>query len=599
MCGIAAWSGSDPKNFDRNKFIILGIWNETRGTDSCGMSVDGVVRKGVNNNKVFRDFVAGTEIPNPELHPTVIAHTRKSSVGLKTKENAHPFSFNDETDSYTQFIGCHNGTLYNYEELADEYGIAKSCKRTIISTHGVKSESIRHKVDSEILLEILQNTDDYSVLEKYNGGAALVWYDTDEPNVMYCYHGKSKRYTNGLAVEERPLYFYQETPNSLYVSSIEESLWALCPSDDLDNIKEFDHNFVYKITDGDVSTAEKIPVNRSEAFQSDQSWSQYSYNGNSRSNSRFSRNNNAPAVHGAVSNGGALSTAVNNKNIINKVINIHYEMLDKPLTSYENKLYFNKFRYWRRGVLVNGVFIYINGYGYFFLGNNEKSAREKFWFFADKEFNIKTGNFITNSSKNKGYVPFETSKITNTPPFTYIYNGMVCKTELDFRMLATTNKIFTTHELSSMTTHPIISMQLKGEINKQNIWKDGRFYTGTFTVLNSNKIYTVKEGNVKDVKTVNKVFSIGINKDVINNAKTKKKVIEMVLDDIQTESSADKIDDLVLEDFEKILTQFYILIPDTKAKVNKYPESKVKTKLLQAIDNIQENLDDVIEATQH
>jgi glucosamine 6-phosphate synthetase-like amidotransferase/phosphosugar isomerase protein len=107
MCGIFAWSGSKPELFNKSKFDILGIYNDSRGGDSCGVSTDGEIYYGVTTNcKKYSQFLFEKNYLLPNKFPTVIGHTRKSSVGSVNTENAHPFGFgvNNLNDSY-EFVG--------------------------------------------------------------------------------------------------------------------------------------------------------------------------------------------------------------------------------------------------------------------------------------------------------------------------------------------------------------------------------------------------------------------------------------------------------------------------------------------------------------
>ena len=114
MCGIFGHSGRSPKKVSIDKLNILGIWNEERGTDSCGLSMDGDILKGVKSLSQYRDFISHYNIESPQVVPVVIGHTRKSTVGAHTLSNAHPFGFGklkikDFKNPGYEFIGVHNG----------------------------------------------------------------------------------------------------------------------------------------------------------------------------------------------------------------------------------------------------------------------------------------------------------------------------------------------------------------------------------------------------------------------------------------------------------------------------------------------------------
>ena len=61
-CGIYGFSGKS--NISKSdlrmalqKFKILGLYNETRGRDSCGVYVNGEIFKGTGPKKLFTDFI--------------------------------------------------------------------------------------------------------------------------------------------------------------------------------------------------------------------------------------------------------------------------------------------------------------------------------------------------------------------------------------------------------------------------------------------------------------------------------------------------------------------------------------------------------------
>jgi len=234
-CGLFGAAADDVNKINIDKVKILGIFNDIRGGHSCGISVDGDIILGTYKNKLFKDFITEHTIVQPDTLPVILGHTRKATGGLHNEDNAHPFGFGVNGDFY-DFIGTHNGSLNNEKELAEMYDILDN--ETTISKFNHKN--IRYKIDSEILLEIIYKKG-FSVLKDYNGAAALALYNTKKPNTIYLYHGASKKTLyNDEQVEERPLFYYQESENVVYYSSIKESLEAI--NDTNGEIKAFDHN---------------------------------------------------------------------------------------------------------------------------------------------------------------------------------------------------------------------------------------------------------------------------------------------------------------------------------------------------------------------
>jgi len=112
MCGITAYVGDD----DAIGGLLTGLSNlEYRGYDSAGVAVkDGrrlqvVKREGELDE--LREAVGGERLPGP----IGIGHTRWSTHGPPTDENAHP-----HTDCTGRVAVVHNGIIDNYETLRDE-----------------------------------------------------------------------------------------------------------------------------------------------------------------------------------------------------------------------------------------------------------------------------------------------------------------------------------------------------------------------------------------------------------------------------------------------------------------------------------------------
>lgn len=226
MCGIFGYNGSKPPNLDKLK--ILGLWNISRGKDSCGYYYDGELRKGFDKTKQWDDFIKdGLLITKPKSKGALVfmGHTRKSTKGASNEENAHPFLVDG-------MVQTHNGTLENSFDLCDDNKIDHS----------------KIYVDSLALAHLIKKIG-WKVLDQYVGFAANMWYFENEPDTLYVYHGASRtKYADEVSYEERPL-FYLETKNGVYFSSIAESLTVIRDAADQEP-QILPHNKVFKFTKG-------------------------------------------------------------------------------------------------------------------------------------------------------------------------------------------------------------------------------------------------------------------------------------------------------------------------------------------------------------
>lgn len=237
-CGLVGFCGEKPPDLTFIK--ILGIMNDERGGDACGILVDDNVHKNSTYyDRLFKDFFTSTAIEAPKNNFTIIGHARRASVGGKDKAHTHPFRW-DYPKKNKSVIFAHNGTITNWKELKKEY---------MLGSH--KSLDMDSKVLGKILS--LGNT---QVLGEYTGGAAILMTDLKEPNSLWAFKGGTKEYDDDTTYDvDRPL-FYLETPEGIYLSSIKSSLEIY--GGNSTKITEVPTNILLKMVGGKIVDEKKI-----------------------------------------------------------------------------------------------------------------------------------------------------------------------------------------------------------------------------------------------------------------------------------------------------------------------------------------------------
>jgi hypothetical protein len=245
MCGIFGLSGKKGKPTNLYKLMILGLYNEYRGNDSCGYYYNGNIVKGTGWESDFREFIAAKKLePGPLKTKVFMGHTRKATSGDKGEDNAHPHVVDDT------YVQTHNGVIKNPWSMCSKF----------------KVEQSKIKLDSIALANCIYYGGLKQTLEEYEGFAALAFTYVDKPESLYLFHGKSKEYVNSEPKEERPLFFLRQ-PEGLYYSSIEESLKAINSIPDEVEPKILNWNIVFEIVEGEF-TDRTLPIDRENKVSS-------------------------------------------------------------------------------------------------------------------------------------------------------------------------------------------------------------------------------------------------------------------------------------------------------------------------------------------
>lgn len=218
MCGLFGYLGKKQKiNF--GLLNMLGIDNDVRGGDSCGIFIDGEVEYGTGINKYYENFYNNSKLLKKYDGASIIlGHDRKASVGHISEETAQPVViYNDKQE--VDFVMIHNGTITNYIELSKKY----------------LGGFDYHLTDSQIIAQIVYKHG-YDVLSEYDGSGAFVFVDyrTKNRKPQYClFKGASSQtiYSTEIA-EERPL-FYIHDVNGIWFSSISTVFHAITYKKDI------------------------------------------------------------------------------------------------------------------------------------------------------------------------------------------------------------------------------------------------------------------------------------------------------------------------------------------------------------------------------
>lgn len=199
MCGLAGIISKDKKPLNTRDFNTLGILNDERGGDSCGIFIDGQCKYGINETAYYRDFMSTIELP--EEASITILHCRKTSPKYTTNiQQAQPIVIRE--DGVIKFVLMHNGFISNIDNLAKKY---------------IPKLNITGFSDSQVMAAIIYNCG-YNVLNEYEGAAVFMIVDYREKNPTVRLFKGSSIYNPSHCDSERPL-FIMKYNDRFYFSS--------------------------------------------------------------------------------------------------------------------------------------------------------------------------------------------------------------------------------------------------------------------------------------------------------------------------------------------------------------------------------------------
>ncbi|TXG80997.1 MAG: hypothetical protein E6R13_07230, partial [Spirochaetes bacterium] len=372
MCGLfGGISGRGAP--DINIIKTLGILNQERGEDSCGISFGHTLLKGANEAAKWTKFIQKNKIEFKPSDHVVIGHVRRKTQGLASEKNAHPFKIpiiNKEGKDYC-IIGAHNGNITNWRELCTKAGLTPA----------------DYEVDSHAAYALIGRSfrkGDYSFFENYVGKAALMWTFSDE-DAIYVFHGKSMDNNTTLkdtVSEERPLHYWVDTKkNVTYFSSEAEPLHTIAANNE--EVLSVPHNQILKFTSNSIEVIADIDRD-TKSYQNYWENSNYARNNVNRMSTRnvdngdFDRRINGPSMQLTI-------PKVTDAGIIMLPTNLITDMKLKatyvPLVDIrnledkfengceENRVVFVKSRYYRNGHLADGIM---------YLDKNGKISNKRF-----------------------------------------------------------------------------------------------------------------------------------------------------------------------------------------------------------------------------
>ena len=227
-CGIFGFSGIDTKAYRKTvamKSRVLAFFNNSRGGHATGIYTPemGITKRSTDVNKFFED------VGDLKVSTLLIGHTRFSTHGARTEENAHPFQLGGDKLGEGNIILAHNGVLSNYLTVLQRYGLT----------------SLQYPVDS-MAAGLLIAREGEEKLQDLSGAMSLCYTKLTHPDGSPDGRLYLQRRTNPLFVG-----FCKE---GMYFSSLKDSLDSIGCRD----IATLEEHTIYVIDKGELVSQTKI-----------------------------------------------------------------------------------------------------------------------------------------------------------------------------------------------------------------------------------------------------------------------------------------------------------------------------------------------------
>lgn len=221
MCAIIGVSSTNP--VDKSDIKILYLMAEGRGGHGCGFT---------NGKKTIKSAIKAYEYVHkviPKEFPNYICdfvgHTRFATIGDKgADKNAHPFKKGN-------FIGVHNGSIYNHEDIAEL----------------IDSEA---EVDSEVLYEMIAKFGLRKTLPLLQGILALSYYDLRDKSIYLYRNNKPLHIGYKYTVDDDG----KKLHTSLFWATLPEYLKAI----DCVDIRQIQEHSLVKIKNGRIVHSKQL-----------------------------------------------------------------------------------------------------------------------------------------------------------------------------------------------------------------------------------------------------------------------------------------------------------------------------------------------------